>query len=100
MAGRKRHKVMSSELEPKPTHGHPVACQIKFKGHLGNQWADCFEGLILTLEDDSDMFLTGPVIDQTALHGLFKKERDLGLPLKNFTAHFNRLQPGADRNLI
>jgi hypothetical protein len=33
--------------------------------------------------------LTGPVIDQAALHGLLKKVRDLGLPLLSV----NRFEP-------
>jgi hypothetical protein len=33
------------------------------------------------LEDNGDTVLTGPVVDQAALHGLLKKVRDLGMPL-------------------
>ena len=55
--------------------------QIRIKGHLGPQWTDWFEGLTITLEEDGDTLLTGPVVDQAALHGLLKKVRDLGLPL-------------------
>jgi hypothetical protein len=55
--------------------------QIRLKGHLGSQWTDWFGGLIITLEDDGDTLLTGPVVDQAALHGLLKKVRDLGMPL-------------------
>jgi hypothetical protein len=55
--------------------------QIRIKGHLGPQWADWFEGLTITLEEDGDTLLTGPVVDQAALHGLLKKVRDLGMPL-------------------
>jgi hypothetical protein len=33
------------------------------------------------LEENGDTLLTGPVIDQAALHGLLKKVRDLGMPL-------------------
>ena len=46
-----------------------------------SEWTDWFEGLTITLEEDGDTLLTGPVIDQAALHGLIKKVRDLGLPL-------------------
>jgi len=35
----------------------------------------------ITLEEDGNTLLTGPVIDQAALHGLLKKIRDLGLTL-------------------
>ena len=35
----------------------------------------------ITLEDNGDTLITGPVVDQTALHGLVKKRQDLGLPL-------------------
>ena len=55
--------------------------QIRIKGHLGSQWTDWFEGLTITLEENGDTLLTGPVIDQAALHGLLKKVRDLGMPL-------------------
>ena len=55
--------------------------QIRIKGHLGHRWTNWFEGLTITLEDDGDTLLTGPVIDQAALHGLLKKVRDLGMPL-------------------
>ncbi len=59
----------------------PIFYQIRIKGHLGCLWVDWFEGLTITLEENGDTLLTGPVIDQSALHGLLRKVRDLGLPL-------------------
>jgi hypothetical protein len=59
----------------------PRVYQIRIEGHLGSQWTDWFGGLSVTLEDNGDTLLTGPVIDQAALHGLLKKVRDLGMPL-------------------
>ena len=61
--------------------GQPMIYQIRIKGHLGPHWAYMFEDLTIMLEDNGDTLLTGPVIDQAALHGLLKKVRDLGLPL-------------------
>lgn len=55
--------------------------QIRIAGHLGPEWTDWFEGLTITLEDNGDTLLTGPVIDQAALYGLLKRVRDLGIPL-------------------
>ena len=55
--------------------------QIRVKGHLSSQWTDWFGGLTLSLEDNGDTLLTGPIVDQAALHGLLKKVRDLGIPL-------------------
>ena len=72
---------MSNELEPKPTPSQPVVYQIMLKGHLDSQWTDWFEGLTITLEEDGDTLLTGPIVDQSALHGLLRKVRDLGMPL-------------------
>ena len=62
-------------------HYEPGLYEIRLKGHLAERWAYWFEGLTITLEDNGDTLLTGPVIDQAALHGLIKKVRDLGLPL-------------------
>jgi hypothetical protein len=81
MTDHKRYKVMSNEHNPKTDPSQPVVYQIRIKGHLGSQWTDWFESLTITLEEDGDTLLTGPVVDQAALHGLLKKVRDLGLPL-------------------
>jgi len=63
--------------------------QIRVQGQLGAHWTDWFEGLTITLEESGDMLLTGPVVDQAALHGLLKKVRDLGMPLLSV----NRIKP-------
>ena len=55
--------------------------QIRIKGHLDEQWADWFGGLTITLEEDGDTLLTGPLVDQAALFGLLRKVSDLGMPL-------------------
>ncbi len=55
--------------------------QIRLKGHLDGQWTDWFGGLTITLEDKGETLLTGPVVDQAALHGLLRTVRDLGIPL-------------------
>ena len=62
-------------------HPEPELYEIRVRGHLDARWANLFEGMTITLEEDGDTLLTGPVIDQAALHGLLKKVRDLGLPL-------------------
>ncbi len=64
--------------------------QISITGHLGREWTDWFEGLAITLKDNGDTLLTGPVVDQAALHGLLKKVRDLGMPLVSV----KRVRPG------
>ena len=63
----------------------PMVYQIRIKGHLGPQWADWFGGMTITREDNGDTLLTGPVVDQAALHGLLRKVRDLGMPLISAT---------------
>lgn len=59
----------------------PKTFQIRIQGHLGQQWAGWFDGLTIVLEEDGNTLLSGPVIDQSALHGILKKIRDLGMPL-------------------
>jgi hypothetical protein len=59
----------------------PPLYQIRIQGHLGAQWTDWFAGLAITLDDNGETLLTGPVLDQAALYGLLRKVRDLGLPL-------------------
>ncbi len=76
-------------------HYEPGLYEIRLKGHLADRWADWFEGLTITLEDDGDTLLTGPVVDQAALHGLLRKVRDLGMPLLSV----NRIEPGPSTTL-
>ena len=59
----------------------PLIYQIRLEGHLDRQWTDWFDGLTITLEEQGDTLLTGPVVDQSALYGLLKKVRDLGMSL-------------------
>ena len=85
---------MSNELEPKKELSQPIVYQIRLKGHLGSQWTNWFEGLTITLEEDGNTLLTGPVVDQAALHGLLKKVRDLGMPLVSvIEVQFNENHP-------
>jgi len=72
---------MSSELLPEAEPGQPVVYQIRFKGHLGSQWADWFDGLTLTREANGDTVLSGPSLDQAALYGALRKMRDLGMTI-------------------
>jgi hypothetical protein len=68
--------VMSREINSEAT-----TYQIRIKGHLGPEWSDWFGGLDISLDDNGDTLLIGPVVDQAALHGLLRKVRDLGMPL-------------------
>jgi hypothetical protein len=72
---------MSNKRGPDGNTGQPMIYQIRIKGHLGRQWADRFEELNITVEDDGTTLLTGPVIDQAALYGIMRRIRDLGIVL-------------------
>ncbi|HEX7431638.1 MAG TPA: hypothetical protein VF293_05550 [Candidatus Limnocylindrales bacterium] len=80
MISRKGQGEMPQELDPQAEPSQPTAYQIRITGQLGSRWADWFEGLTITLEG-GDTLITGPVVDQAALHGLLKRVRDLGMPL-------------------
>lgn len=72
---------MVENIHSEANPDQPVNYQIRVKSHLNSDWTDWFEGLTITLEENGDMLLTGPVVDQAALHGLLRKVRDLGMPL-------------------
>ena len=73
--------MTSNEHASEQSADQSMVYQIRIKGHLGQRWMDWFEELTVTLEEDGNTLLTGPVIDQSALHGILKKVRDLGMPL-------------------
>ena len=70
--------------------------RIIIKGHLDNEWSDWFDGLTIILVDNGETILTGPIVDQTALHGVLIKIRDLGLPLLSLT----RVEPDESKLLM
>ena len=72
---------MTEETTFDEKHNQQQFYEIRLKGHLDDRWAEWFDGLTITLEENGDTLLTGPVVDQAALHGLLKKVRDLGLSL-------------------
>ncbi len=89
---------MSNNSDPTTNSGQPDVYQIRIKGHLGHQWTDWFEGFVITLEEDGNTLLTGPVVDQAALHGLLKKVRDLGMPLVSVNqVQFNETHPSRSK---
>lgn len=55
--------------------------EIRLQGHLATRWVMWFEGMTITLEENGETVLHGPVADQAALHGLLKRVRDIGMPL-------------------
>jgi hypothetical protein len=72
----------------------PQVYEIRLKGQIDKRWAAWFDGLTVTNTEDGETVLVGPVIDQTALHGLLAKVRDLNLPLLSVKHIELESQPG------
>lgn len=69
----------SRRLEPGPeklTHRY----RFKILGRLDTRWVWDFEGFELSFQE-GDSLLTGPVVDQAALHGWLARIRDLNWTL-------------------
>ena len=81
LTGDKRDKVMANDSNSQSEKAQPLIYQIRVKGHLGQHFTDWFEGFTITAQDRGSTLLTGPVVDQAALHGLLRKVRDLAMPL-------------------
>jgi len=81
--------MSETHASTEPYYGRELY-EIRIKGHLDDRWTYWFEGLTITLKEDGDTLLIGPVVDQAALHGLLNKVRDLGIPLLSV----NRIKPG------
>lgn len=55
--------------------------QIEIQGRLDDRWQEWFEGFTMTRTADGRTILTGPIRDQSELHGVLKKINNLGLTL-------------------
>ena len=58
----------------------PELYEIRVVGHLSANWAARFKGLSVLYEPEGETVLCG-TLDQSALHGVLVKVRDLGLNL-------------------
>ena len=55
--------------------------QIKIEGHVNLDWSASIDEVTVQHTDDGQTILTGALLDQTALHGVLMRIRDLGLTL-------------------
>jgi hypothetical protein len=59
----------------------PAVYEIKIKGHLNHRWDEWFYDLAITHESDGTTTLCGPLPDQTVLHSILERIRDMNLQL-------------------
>lgn len=59
--------------------------EIRVAGRLDPSWSGWFADFTLTPEPDDTTTLRGTIADQSELHGLLARIRDLALPLISIT---------------
>ena len=68
-----------------PGSSTPAGYELRIEGHLDAHWSAWFGGLAITHDDDGTTTLRGVVTDQSELHGLLAKVRDIGVSLLSVT---------------
>jgi hypothetical protein len=68
-------------LKTEPKSIHPGRYQIRIKEQISDKWLDWFDEFAITRTESGETLLTGRIGDQSALHGLLAKIRDLNLTL-------------------
>lgn len=76
---------MTERHSPTPDPREAGRYEIRLAGHLDAHWAAWFDGLTVSREADGTTVISGPIVDQAALHGLLQRVRDLSLPLVSVT---------------
>ena len=67
----------------------PVLYQIRIEGHLDERWLRWFEGLDVASLPEGETVISGEM-DQSALHGVLNRIRDLGLVLISVQRHLDK----------
>ena len=70
------NKIMAKEIKPES-----ATYQFRIEGVLPDTWAEWFDGFDINHEQGKETVISGEVIDQTQLHSLLERIRDLGLTL-------------------
>jgi hypothetical protein len=76
--------------------------QIRFKGQLGPDWSDWFDGLTIVPQPNGEMLLIGKIVDQAALYGVLVKAQRLALHLISLEVvsnHLEEFEEGNNANL-
>lgn len=72
----------------------PTVYHIRIQGHLDARWEQWLSHMTITPQASGDSLLTGPIVDQAALHGVLAKIRDLGVLLISI----ERIEPAPHPN--
>lgn len=59
----------------------PATFEIRVEGRISESWSSWFEGMSIYAQESGETILRGPLADQSALHGVLARVRELGLPL-------------------
>ena len=59
--------------------------EIRVPGRLDERWSSWFDEFTIRADPDGSTTITGSVVDQSALHGVLTRVRDLGLELLSVT---------------
>jgi hypothetical protein len=59
----------------------PETYEIYIRGHLPDKYSAWFEGISITRQEDGTTTILGPLSDQTALHSVFIKIRNMNVGL-------------------
>ena len=73
--------------------------QIRVEGQLNSHWSHWFEGMVINFDGDTTI-LTGPVVDQSQLHGMLHRIRDLNLTLISVNQQENQREDKPNREDI
>jgi hypothetical protein len=83
----KRKAVKGQDLANETQHAGMVPTDdgaryaIRVKGQLDRRWEEWFDGLAIAIEPGGETVLSGPIVDQSALHGVLDRLQRLGLEL-------------------
>ena len=72
---------MTERQTPTPQSHEIGPYEIRLTGHLDAHWTAWFDGLAVTHDGHGTTVISGQIADQSALHGVLQRVRDLGLPL-------------------
>lgn len=74
----------------------PEKYEIRIQGYLDDRWAEWFYGMSITHERDGSTTLCGPLPDQTVLHSVLDRIRDMNLPLISV----NRVKSNGKKSIV